>query len=232
METYVPVAVHHGTWAEAFQALRPEKQLQVQQYAYEAVARTVERIAGSIPLTSELGRSFDPASQFLKGNEVYLRKARRYLMRGSNVNDWAANDLAKTLAWKACNEVRDHLKKIRTGLRATTPIQTSPRQMEETHKYWIATVITYLESQKTKTARDAAVLLQYVWKHTSALTVTPKRGISFKIKAIAAAMTQTEHELWDDNRVQRARSFVLDEMSHFETHSVAEIVELLRTRVA
>jgi hypothetical protein len=108
----------------------------------------------------------------------------------------------------------------------------SQREPDEEHKDWLETIISYLSAMDTKTARDAAVFFRYVWKHTDTLTETPRRGISFKAQSIAAELTRLEKDAWDVNRVQRARSFAIREMSRFPGSSIAEVVRLIHLKKA
>ena len=190
-----------------------------------------DQAARSIQLPSGLALSLDPASNFLKSPELYVRKARRYLMRQAEVKNWTEAHLTRILALKATNEVRDHLRKIRSGLAAPSRSGKSTRESDETHKDWIKTIIASLEAQTSKSARDGAVLVRYVWQNTSALTETP-RGISFKAQAIATELTRTENEVWDGNRVQRARMFVIDQFAHIEGESVADVIHIIRSKIA
>jgi hypothetical protein len=220
-----------GRWRDAYERLSREQKLRLEQRAYEAVARTSERIAGTAPPSDDLGVSLDPASQLLRRHEVYVRKARRYQMRQSRIRPWTFRDLSSTLAWKAANEVLDHLRKIRRDLvspaRATMPI----RHSDEEHQSWISDIIRYLETLKSKPAHDAAALLQHLCKHASALTETPTRGVSFKAKVLACELTTSTQEKWDVNRVQRARAFLIYAMSQFEGDSVPAIMTLVRAKI-
>src|ERR1044072_3218107 len=101
------MARFRGRWRDAFEALSPQQQLVVLQRAYEAIARACERLQGSAPTPCGINIASDAASQLLRRYEVYLRKARRYQMRQQEIMEWTLNDLARTLAWKGINEVRD-----------------------------------------------------------------------------------------------------------------------------
>lgn len=221
-----------GRWRDAYEQLPFEHKLKMEARAVEAVARVCERIPVTMPLSNEVNLSLDPASQMLRGYEVYVRKARRYQMRQAQVRCWTMRDLSATLAWKAANEVLDDLRRIRRSLVSLRPVVAPTRFSDDLHQDWLAVVIAYLETLDSKSARDAVVLMRYVLENAGALTVTPKRGVSFKSKALAEGLTGATREPWDENRVQRARSFAVGAMSRFEGASVAEIMTRVRAEIA
>jgi hypothetical protein len=223
--------VLQGSWRGVFEQLSPQGQGEVYLFAYEAVARFVDRLSGSELDPDGQTVGINSAAQFLKDYDVYVRKARRYQMRQTEIQEWTVKDLSRTLAWKAAKEVQDHLRKIRRGLSKPDKVVRFPRYSDEQHKSWVLTIINYFEGRETKTSRDAALLIEMIWRHSSALTQSPGRGISFKAKAIATELTREHNEIWNTSRVQRARAFILKEMSQTEGDSVADVVHhLLRAR--
>jgi hypothetical protein len=221
-----------GRWRDAYARLSCEQKLRLEQRAYEAVARACERAGGTTPLADGLDLALDPASQFLRSYEVYVRKARRYQMRQTKIRLWTLRDLSSTFAWKAMNEVLDHLRKIRRTLPSPGLVRMPARHSDEEHQAWILEIITYIETLKSKPARDAATLLKYLCTRPGALTETPKRGLSFKVIVQARELSQRTHESWNVNRVQRARAFLIRTMSQFEGNSVPEIMTLVRAKIA
>jgi hypothetical protein len=217
-----------STWKDAFERLSVDRRFRVLLVAFEAAARAAEKNIGSTELPSGLALAMDPAVHFLKDYEVYARKARRYQMRQRAKRVWTEDDLTRVLAWKAVCEVQDHLRKIRAAI--VKPLRTSRASLasDETHQSWIKIVVSHLAAQESKAAHDATVFVRYLWSNGNALTETPKRGISFKAKSIARELSRIENEPWDENRVQRARSFVTREMSRFKGSSIAEIVKTIQ----
>lgn len=221
-----------GTWRDAFESLSPEHKVTIYLRAYETVARLCDHLSGLT--TNEEGEApaLFAAAQLLKAHEVYVRKARRYQCRQREILDWTVQDLSRTLAWKAKNEVLDHLRKIRRGLvghrRRMMPVGHS----DERHKSWLETIISYFEGLDGTPARDAADLIRHLLAHPDGLRETPKRGVSFKAGRIAAELTKSRPVAWDDGRVQRARMFIVATLSEFEGETVAEVVDLVRQRIA
>ena len=220
-------AILPDTWRGAFGRLSPQQQGEVYQFAYEAVTEFVESLSGSEVDSHGHTIALNSAAQFLKSYEVYVRKARRYQMRQTHSKEWSVEDLARTLAWKAGKEIQDHLRKIRRGLRKPTKVVKFPLYPDERHKSLIETIINYFEFRETKVSRDAALLIEFLWKHSGNLTLSPKRGVSFKASAIALELTREHKEIWNANRVQRVRAFILDELSQIEGDSIDEVIHNL-----
>jgi hypothetical protein len=107
--------------------------------------------------------------------------------------------------------------------------ESRQRHSEEIQQFWIETIITYFENQETNDSRDATILIQFLWKHSDALTESSKqKELSFRAKIIAAEITREQNEIWDLNRVQRARAFVIEGISNFERDSAEEAVSLIK----
>lgn len=223
-----------GRWQDAFESLTAPEQHEAYKRAYEAVASYCDQVVEA-GIGNEAGCiTADPKKIFLKRYEVYVRKARRYQMRQRRVHTWTTfDDVGRVLVWKAVNEVRDHLRKIRRKLAQPMPVvPLAAVRQAKAQKQWIETIIQYFEAKSQKVASDAAILLEYLWSNPSRLEKTEKRIISFKAKRIATDLTEITRELWTPDRVQKARRHILKEIASYKGETITDIIREMRSTIA